>query len=281
MNAFRIAVQSPESRVQSRGAEGRGQRANRRIQARCAGLAAVFVFAAASSIFAAEPQYSDLPLFQPLTNLVPNRPFASSNAANTVHSVPQAGTNANSAAVTNSMDALDDKHKLAIGDHLSFRIVEDEEDPRQLIVTDSGDLEVPYIGRFPGEGRSCRELARALKTELEKEFYYQATVIVAVDVMTRSRGRVYLTGPVRQPGPQEIPSDEQLTVSKAIMRAGGFGDFANSHNVKVTRKGSPPGNQDTIYIINVAEILEKGRTDSDLILESGDLITIQERSIRF
>ena len=70
---------------------------------------------------------------------------------------------------------LDDKHKLTIGDRLSFRIVEDEEDPKPLFVTDSGDLEVPYIGRVPAENKTCRQLAAEIKTALEKEYYYQAT----------------------------------------------------------------------------------------------------------
>src|SRR5206468_5568681 len=84
--------------------------------------------------------------------------------------------------------ALDEKHKLAIGDRLSFRIEEDQEDPKPLTVTDSGDLELPYLGRFPAENKTCKELAREIKAELEKEYYYQATVIIAVDSMTKSRG---------------------------------------------------------------------------------------------
>jgi protein involved in polysaccharide export with SLBB domain len=124
-------------------------------------------------------------------------------------------------------------------------------------------------------------LAGQLKAELEKEYYYQATVIIAVDVMTKSRGKVYLVGPVRMPGPQEIPSDEVLTLSKAILRAGGFGDYADKHKVRVTRKGATAGGQDQIFMVNVAEILEKGKSESDLPLEPGDLIYVPERLIRF
>ena len=47
-------------------------------------------------------------------------------------------TNAAPPGGTNSMAALDDTHKLAIGDRFSFRIVEDNEDPKPLNVTDSG-----------------------------------------------------------------------------------------------------------------------------------------------
>jgi protein involved in polysaccharide export with SLBB domain len=177
------------------------------------------------------------------------------------------------------MDALDKDHSLAIGDRLSFRIVEDEEDPKPLVVTDSGDLECPYIGRYPAAGKSCRDLARALKTELEKEYYFQATVIIAVDVMAKSRGKVYLVGPVRAPGPIEVPSDEVFTLSKAILRAGGFTDFADKKNVRVTRKST--GGAEQVFKVNVAEILDKGKTETDMKLEAGDLIVIPERSIRF
>jgi polysaccharide biosynthesis/export protein len=188
---------------------------------------------------------------------------------------------------TNRMNALDDRHKLAIGDRLSFRIVEDEDDPKEIPVTVSGDLEVPYIGRYPAVGLTCRELAWKLKAELEKKYYYHATVIIAVNDWARSQGKIYITGPVHVPGPQDIPSDEVLTLSKAILRAGGFGDYANRHKVEVRRKSATPGGKDQVFTVDVAEILDKRgtdskrRTESDLPLEPGDLIYVPERLVRF
>lgn len=190
------------------------------------------------------------------------------------------GTNSATVTGTNSMEGLDDIYKLAIGDQLSFRIVEEKADVRQLEVTDSGELEIPYLGRVPAEGKTCKVLAGELKRGLEKEYYHHATVILAVNSMTKSRGKIYLTGPVRAPGPQEIPSDEVLTLSKAILRAGGFGDFADTRKVKVTRK-SRPGTPEQTFTVNVGLILEKGRDDLDMPLEPGDMIYIPERTIRF
>src|SRR5678815_2986938 len=104
--------------------------------------------------------------------------------------------------------------------------------------SDNGELEVPYIGLVPASGRTCKELAYSVKAALEREYYYHATVIIAVEhVSDKSRGKVYVTGQVKGQGPQEIPADETYTVSKAIIRAGGFGDFANKRKVKLTRKG--------------------------------------------
>ena len=220
-----------------------------------------------------KPTFSDLPAPEPA--------FAPTNATPRAGAGAQASLGVTNKSSTNSMDALDEKHLLAIGDRLSFRIIEDEEDPKPLLVTDSGDLEVPYIGRFPAEGRSCKQLALALKAELEKEYYYKATVIIAVDAMTRSRGKVYLFGPVHTPGATEIPSDEIFTLSKAILRAGGFTDFADRRRVKVTRKSTVVGKPDENFTIDVGEILDKSRTELDLVLLPGDTIRVPERSIRF
>jgi polysaccharide export outer membrane protein len=192
-----------------------------------------------------------------------------------------AATNVAKAGPSNSMDSLDDRHKLAIGDRLSFRIVEDEEDPREIGVTVSGDIEVPYIGRFPVVGQTCKEVALKLKAELEKKYYYHATVILAVNEWARNQGKVYIVGPVRSSGPQEIPNDEVLTLSKAIMRAGGFGDYADKHKVEVRRKSAVPGGKDQVFTVDVSQILDKGRTDTDLPLEAGDVIYVPERLMRF
>ena len=199
--------------------------------------------------------------------------------------LPAADTATNAIApetLAGSVNAMDDKYRLAIGDELSFQILEDEEDPKLLPVTDSGDLQVPYIGRFPAAGKTCKELAAALKVELEKKYYYHATVVVAVDSKPRSRGKIYIVGAIRTPGPQEIASDETLTVSRAILRAGSFTEFADEKNVRITRSPTPGDSANKkIFTVNVAQIFEKGKTENDLELLPGDLIFVPERMIRF
>lgn len=242
---------------------------NRAIKATLGGQLLALVLLANHTLAAVGPSTSEVSKLTPVetNNSKIGQPLYSEDRAKT--SLPES---------TNSMDTLDEKYRLAIGDRLSFRIVEDTEGPKPLVVTDSGELEVPYIGRFPAVGTTCKELAYSLQTELQKEYYYHATVIIAVDLMTKSRGKVYLVGPVRTPGPQEIPSDEVYTLSKAILRAGGFTDFADKKNVKVTRQVE---GHDKTFKVNLAEILEKGKTQGDLKLEPGDFIYVPERLIRF
>src|SRR5436190_19848022 len=90
---------------------------------------------------------------------------------------------------TNSMNVLDDKKRLGSNDYVSFRVVEDRDNESQhLRVNDNGELEVPYIGLVPASGRTCKELAYNVKAALEREYYYHATVILAIErVSEKSR----------------------------------------------------------------------------------------------
>jgi protein involved in polysaccharide export with SLBB domain len=183
------------------------------------------------------------------------------------------------AAYSTSMDVLDDERPLRIGDQLSMRVVEDREPPVSLFVTDSGEVEVPLIGRVRAKGLTCKQLAYAIKAPLERDYFFKATVIVALDMAgLKSPGRVYITGQVRNQGPIDIPPDETFTVSKAIMRAGGFADFANTRKVKLIRK---KGESSETILVNVDEVVKKGRTDKDPVVEAGDTIIIPERLINF
>jgi protein involved in polysaccharide export with SLBB domain len=176
---------------------------------------------------------------------------------------------------TNSMSALDNKKRLGSNDYVSFRVVEDRDnDSQRLRVSDNGELEVPYIGPIPAEGKTCLELANNIKSALEREYYYHATVILALDrVSEKSRGRIYVYGSVKAQGPQEIPADQSYTVSKAVIRAGGFGDFANKRKVKVTRKNG----QD--YTIDLKKVIEEGKPDADMVLQPDDQIYVPQRLI--
>ena len=190
-------------------------------------------------------------------------------------SSPDLPTSSSAVLRTNSMSVLDDKKRLGPNDYVSFRVVEDRDNESQrLRVNDNGELEVPYVGLVPAQGKSCKDLAYTIKSLLEKEYYYHATVILAVDrVSEKSKGRIYVYGSVKGQGPQEIPPDESYTVSKAIIKAGGFGDFANKRKVKLTRKNGQE------FTVDLKRVIEEGHTEEDLELQPDDQIYVPQRLI--
>jgi protein involved in polysaccharide export with SLBB domain len=92
-------------------------------------------------------------------------------------------------------------------------------------------------------------------------------------VSEKSRGKVYVYGSVKSQGPQEIPADEIYTASKAVIRAGGFGDFANKRKVKVTRKNGKD------FAVDLKRIIEEGHTEEDVVLHPDDQIYVPQRLI--
>ncbi len=189
---------------------------------------------------------------------------------------------------TNPMDSLDDKKVIAVGNLLEFRVLEDldeepnpksqeakkDERPQNLLqVSDSGEVEHPYFGRILAKGKTHKQLAMEIKQILEKDLYYQATVLISLATSGKSRGKVYISGAVTKPGPFEIPVDENMTASKALSSVGLVEDRANITQVKLVRKppeGAPPPEP---IIINLYDI-RQGKTESDRVLEPEDQLIV-------
>jgi len=185
-----------------------------------------------------------------------------------------------SAANINSMAELNNERKLEPGDRVSYRVIEEQKDPASLVVTDSGELPVPIIGLFPASGKTCKQLAEQLKPLLEKDYFYHATVIVGLDTeSTRSLGKVYLTGQVHSQGSMDLPANQHMTVSEAIMANGGFADFANQRRVNLIRR-KPDGTAEK-FVIDVKAILTKGQAAKDMELQPDDTIQVPEKLINF
>ncbi len=238
----------------------------------CAASAATGLFAASAAAFPT-----------PSTPVVTNRlhdgaPTDFPNRAQPARN-DRATTNTATAVPARNMDSLDDKQKLAIGDRVTFRVVEDQEDPRNLTVTDAGELDVPELGLVNAVGKTCKQLAFEIKKKLEQVTYYHATVIIGLDLLnkTTSGRKVYVVGQVRVTGPQDIPAGETMTVSRAIMKAGGFTDFADGKRVRLVRGGTK-GQPGQTFTVNIVEVL-KGRTDKDLSVEPEDLIYVPSRAV--
>lgn len=188
----------------------------------------------------------------------------------------------NAVVVTPYPDKSENHQRLAPGDRVSFRVMEEKIEPKPLLVADSGELEVPYVGRIMAKERTCQDLTREIKQKLEEKYFHRATVVLSVELLNPVRGSVYLFGEVRAAGSQPIPSGEALTLAKAIIRSGGFTDFADKRRVKVTRETAlPSGTTNQTFTVDIARVLQRGQLQQDLKLEAGDIIYIPTRLVNF
>jgi polysaccharide export outer membrane protein len=82
--------------------------------------------------------------------------------------------------------------------------------------------------------------------------------------------RVYIIGQVGKPGAVNLPSQEVLTVSKAVSLAGGFAQFAKQSDVQVMRAGK------RVLVVDVRAILTGDTKGEDPVLQPGDTVYVPE-----
>jgi protein involved in polysaccharide export with SLBB domain len=235
-------------------------------------------------VFASQILTAQDPGFQPA--VVP-RPAAARAATTQSGDVGEA----RSAGLINSMDQLDGSRSLGYGDTVSFRIIEEGKEAIRLIVQDSGDIQAPHVGLVKAVGKTPKDLAFSIKTALEISYFKKATVIIALDKarvienrygVATSRGpdMEYFTifGQVARQGKYEMPPDEDITVSQAILRAGGFSQFADKKAVKIVRK-TPRGNKN--IKVDLAAIMEGGNLGIDIYMRDGDVLIVTEKIASF
>jgi polysaccharide export outer membrane protein len=192
-------------------------------------------------------------------------------------------------ASTNADDVVSNEtHVIAAGDKLSFRVVEDRNEPKILTVAAGGEIEVPYLGRMVVAGKTVIQARQEIKAQLEKDLYYQATVVLSIEeVATKPVGppatakakQVVVVGQVRSQGVQEMPYGEKYMVSRAILKAGGFSAFANGRKVQITRKAE--GKKTERIVVDVLSILKEGKVENDVELQPDDMVIVPEKFVNF
>ena len=170
----------------------------------------------------------------------------------------------------------DNTHKLLAGDVIRFFVREDEEPPQILPVKENGTVNFPYIGYVKVQGFTPKQVADVLKYELERTYYYQATVHIAVERTTNIRGRIYVSGEVRKQGEVLIPANRDFRLSNAIFAAGTT-KYSKLKEIKVIHT-NPDGTEST-RIIDGRPIFEDGSSENDIILQDGDRVIIDKKGI--
>lgn len=178
-----------------------------------------------------------------------------------------------------------EKYVFKPGDKVTLRVVESRDEPVVLTVSQSGEIEVPYLGRRLVLGKTIPQVDAELKAEYEKDFYYHATVQISIESVIEAPQdhvvrRIYVTGQVPTQGAQEMPDGETYTVSRAILRAGGLSPFANGRKVRVVHKGQD-SKKDEQLLVDVLSILEDGKVENDIELQPDDLIIVPEKLINW
>jgi len=179
-------------------------------------------------------------------------------------------------------------------DTISFEVREDRQGPKQIAILDSGEVQIPYLGLVRAAGLTPEQLRSVVTAGLEERYFQNATVSLtvaqiwvpqAVDGMRDMGGygeQPYVTifGQVGRQGRIPLPYGEELSISEAVLRAGGFARFAEKKKVKIIRRVGSTGNTLEI-IVDVDRIMRRGDLDRDIPLRADDTVIVGEKLVNF
>ena len=149
----------------------------------------------------------------------------------------------------------------------------------QVLVDQNGYITLPHLLQAPVE---CNNLTlEALKQKLVTAYsdYYKQPQITVTFAPYDGKGvspwgTVTVLGEVHSPGPVNMPSTMDLTVTKVLQSAGGLKPFANKKKICVSRRDKD--GKVTKFTIDLIEIGEKGRIEKDIPLRAGDVVWVPE-----
>jgi polysaccharide export outer membrane protein len=147
---------------------------------------------------------------------------------------------------------------------------------KQYFVDAEGYITMELVGQIKCDGLTLVELQQKV-ADAYKEYFLEprvnATFIYQAGAnMVSPWGTVTVLGEVGRPGPVDVPSTMDLRVTRALQLAGGVTAIADKRRVKVTR--CDKDGKQTVTVVDLIEIGEKGRPDKDMFLKAGDVVWV-------
>lgn len=133
-------------------------------------------------------------------------------------------------------------------------------------VSESGMINMPFIGQVRASGLRAEQLASILEQRFRAAEIYTSPTFQVIDSSSKSIEQKVVTigGQVRKTGP--VPFNSNLTLYQAIQNAGGPTEFGSMYRVKLYRNG-----KQTEYDLTEGDAM-------NVILESGDTIEVPQKN---
>lgn len=205
-------------------------------------------------------------VFRPSSNapersLSPHPAFAAGAAA-----APQ------SAGIAGQGAGLGKEYRVGPNDLLDIEVLNLDSGKRTVRVNAAGSITLPLIGVITVAGLTQQQVEAHVASLYGEKYLQDPQVSVFIREFTTER--ITIDGAVSRPGIYPIVG--QMTLLRALALAGGFGQIANSQEVKVFRRGTAGERQ--VATFNVERI--RSGEHEDPAIRGDDVIVVQRDSAR-
>jgi polysaccharide biosynthesis/export protein len=164
-------------------------------------------------------------------------------------------------------------YRIGVDDLLQITVWRNPELSVTVPVRPDGKISVPLIGDVQAGGNTPMQVAAIIKDKLST--YIREPNVAVMLTQLRSHeflSRVRVTGAVRTP--RSMPYRQGMTVLDVVLEAGGINDFAVPNRTKVYRRLKA---KIEVIDLNLGDILNKGKLETNVEIKPGDVVTIPER----
>lgn len=164
------------------------------------------------------------------------------------------------------------EYKVGPNDLLDIEVLNLENGKRTVRVNAAGYITLPLVGTVGVAGLTQQEVEKQIAAIYGEKYLQDPQVSVFIKEFTTER--ITIDGAVSKPG--IYPLVGQMTLLRALALAGGFGQIANTSQVKLFRQGEKGQRQVATFDV---DRIRAGK-DEDPAIRGDDLIVVQRDATR-
>jgi polysaccharide export outer membrane protein len=158
-------------------------------------------------------------------------------------------------------------------DELTIDVWRNPELGAKVSVRPDGRITTPLVSDMPAVGKTPAMLSEDIRLQLS-QYIDNPLVSVIVDKFSGTFSQqIRIIGATEKPA--SLPYRANMTVLDAMIAVGGLSEFAAGNSAKLTRFDKSTGKQKE-YALRLSDLLKKGDTKANVLLQPGDVIIIPE-----
>jgi polysaccharide export outer membrane protein len=173
----------------------------------------------------------------------------------------------------NRLEVINGKYKLAPPDVVEIVVSDNPELTTRSIIRPDGNTFMPLIGDVYVEGLTPLEVRKKLHQLLGRYMKGLPEESISIQVLGFNSKKVYVhtygTG-----GVVAVPFTGDLTVLDAITQSGLLTSTSNKRKISIVRGEHDPNKNPQRLVLNLNDIVKKGRVEKNIVLRPDDVIYI-------
>jgi polysaccharide export outer membrane protein len=158
-------------------------------------------------------------------------------------------------------------------DELTIHVWRNDELGAKVQVRPDGRITTPLVADMPAVGKTPTMLAEDLRLQLSQYISEPLVTVIVNNFSGTFSQQIRVVGATEKPA--SIPYRANMTVLDAMIAVGGLSEFASGNRAKLIRFDKSVGLQRE-YGLRLADLLKKGDSRANVMLQPGDVIIIPE-----